>query len=291
MSLIDDLVTLLRLQVEVYHNARVCGDWQLQAGPDNRACFHMPSQGRCVLSVPSVGQWQLEEGDVVIFPKELPHSLMPAEPLTGEQAQLPIAQAQNTPGTSLLCGVIHFHHKGGEQLVNLLPEVVVVRMAKARQWLAPLTELIVNESLSNEAMNSPVLARLCEVLVTYTLRCFADNTSHPKGLLAVYTHPRLFKAVKAMHSQPGKDWQLASLAEQANMSRSRFAQLFSEVAGMTATQYLVWWRMQVAFTQLQKGQSVEQVADAVGYGSEAAFARVFKKTMGITVGTVRSGSY
>ncbi|BFM09453.1 AraC family transcriptional regulator [Halioxenophilus aromaticivorans] len=289
MSLIDDLVNLLRLKVEVYHNARVCGDWHLEAEATNRACFHMPSQGECRLQVPGEGEWHLHQGDVAIFPRELAHSIVPTEPLSGQQQHLPIAQSQGQPGTSLLCGVIHFHHSGGAQLVGLLPKVVVVRMAEAGQWLKPLSELIVHESLAGEELNSPVLARLCEVLVSYTLRCHIQNSSHPTGLLAVYNHPRLFKAVKAMHSRPGRDWQLASLAEQANMSRSRFAQLFSEVAGMTATQYLVWWRMQVAFAELKKGHSVEQVADAVGYASEAAFARVFKKTMGTTVGAVRAG--
>lgn len=287
MSLIDDLVNLLRLRVQIYHNARVCGDWQLEAVASHRACFHMPSQGSCRLLVPGEGDWLLAEGDVVIFPRELAHSMVPCEPLSGPGQRLPIAESQTREGTSMLCGTIHFHH-GGEQLMNLLPRVMIIRAEKTRRWLAPTTELIVNESLTSNEVDNPILNRLCELLVAYTLRCYCENNHHENGLFAVYTHPKLYKAVKAIHNNPAGDWQLSSMAQEATMSRTRFAELFSTVAGMTATQYLTWWRMQVAYSELTQGRSVGYVADQVGYSSEAAFARVFKKVIGKTVGVVRS---
>ncbi len=287
MTLIDDLLSLLRLRVEIYHNARVCGDWAIHAGTSERACFHMPSQGDCVLTVPGHGDWHLKEGDVVIFPREIPHTMASIEPLTGPQQHLPIGDAQAQPGTSMVCGVIQFHHSGAEQLIQLLPEVVVVSAEKAKQWLTPLTTLIVHESLVNAEINSPVLNRLCEVLVAYTLRCYIQNYSPENGVLALYAHPKLFKAVKAIHQHPEKPWQLESLAKEAGMSRTRFSESFKQVAEITAIEYLTWWRMQVAYSGLLEGQSVEAIAEKVGYQSEAAFARVFKKVVGKTVGVVR----
>lgn len=288
MPLIDDLINILRLRVELYHNARVCGNWEIHEHSLGRACFHMPSQGDCLLHVPGEGDWHLAEGDVVIFPKELIHTMVPAQPLAGPQEHLPIGESQATPGTSMLCGSILFHHSGGEQLINILPPVVIVSLERARHWLAPLTELIVHESMVTNELNSPVLNRLCEILVAYTLRCYSENYPQENGLLAVYSHPKLHRAIKAIHQNPAHNWQLASLAREAVMSRTRFSQLFTEVAGMTATQYLTWWRMQVAYSELQQGHSVEQVADNVGYSSEAAFARAFKKVFNQTVGHVRN---
>ena len=289
MLAIDDVLNLVRLKVEVYHNARVCGNWQIREHSLDASCFHMPTQGGCLLQVPGEGDWRLSEGDVVIFPKELPHTMEPCETLEGPQQHLAIDQSQEVEGTSMLCGSIHFQHQGGAQLLQLLPNVLIIRAETARQWLEPVKQLIVAESVSGVEMSSPLLNRLCELLVAYSIRCYAANIEHDSGILALYSHPKLFKAVEAIHRNPQAPWQLASLAKEAGMSRTRFSQLFSAIGGMTATYYLSWWRMQLAWTELQQGQSVEAVAELVGYRSEAAFSRAFKKQFGWTVGEVRAG--
>lgn len=286
--MIHDVLNLVRLDVEVYHNARVCGDWLIREHTLEATCFHMPTQGDCLLTVPGEGKWHLKEGDVVIFPRELPHSMEPVTSLSGPQQHLPISDSQEKAGTSMLCGSIHFRHHSGDPLIQLLPRVLVVEAEKAKQWLLPLKQLIVAESLDGVAMHSPVLNRLCELLVAYTLRCFAEMQHHNHGILALYAHPKLYRAVAAIHRQPAYHWQLASLAKEAGMSRTRFSELFRQIAGMTAVQYLGWWRMQLAWSQLQQGDSVEAVADQVGYRSEAAFSRAFKKQFGHTVGQVRA---
>lgn len=288
MSPINDLVSLLKLSVEVYHNARVCGNWLLSQEETGKTCFHMPSQGECILTVPDEGEWHLAEGDVVIFPRELAHSMTPVEPMFGPQQRLAIPTSQCIAGTSLLCGSIHFQHSGASYLLDALPKVVIVSKAKAEEWLAPLTTLIVRESINNASLNNPVLNRLCEVLIAYTLRCYSETFSHDKGVFSAYTHPKLTMAITAIHQKPGANWQLSTLAKEAAMSRTQFSQLFSHTTGMTAIEYLTWWRMQVAYAELLAGHSVDRVAQQVGYQSDAAFSRVFKKTFGETVGAVRS---
>lgn len=287
VELINDVLNLIRLNVEVYHNARVCGQWRINEHSLGSTCFHMPTQGDCLLSVEGEGDWHLKQGDVVIFPKELPHTMIPSSKMQGQQQHLPIAESQEIAGTSMLCGSIDYQHNGGEQIMQFLPKVLVVEAALARQWLHPLTHLIVAESLSGGSMDSPVLNRLCELLVVYALRCFAENYSHEANIFALYSHPKLVQSVMAIHQKPAFGWLLSNLAKEAAMSRSRFSELFSQVAGMTATEYLTWWRMQIAWSELSQGHSVESVAEKVGYRSEAAFARVFKKVFGKTVGTVR----
>lgn len=288
MSLFNDVLDIIHLDVEVYHNARVCGDWQITEHSLGATCFHMPTQGSCLLSVPDEGEWCLNEGDLVIFPKELPHTMVPLYPSEGCQQHLPIQDSQHISGTSMLCGKINYRHAGGEHLMTLLPNVLVVEADKSRQWLGPVTDLIVLESLQGSGMKGPVLNRLCELLMVYALRCYAERYVHHGNLLALYSHSKLFNAVHAIHSYPEHSWTLASLANESAMSRTRFAELFSREAGITATQYLMWWRMQLAWTKLSAGDTVESVSESVGYRSEAAFSRAFKKTFGKTVGSVRA---
>ena len=287
MSPINDVLNLIRLEVEVYHNARVCGDWRINEHSLDATCFHMPTQGDCLLSIPTLGEWHLKEGDVVIFPKEMAHSMTPVIPMQGKQQHLPIADSQSIEGTSMLCGVVQFQHSGGERLVRLLPPILIIEAESVAQWLGPLKKMIVTESLMGAKMSSPILNRLCELLIAFSLRSFAEDQPHKNSILALYAHPKLLKSVEAMHRQVDHPWQLSSLANEAGMSRTRFSELFTQVAGMTAIQYLTWWRMQIAWSDLQAGHSVERVSERVGYRSEAAFARAFKKVFGHTVGTVR----
>lgn len=288
MASIIDLLELVRLKVRVYHNARVCGDWQLNEYQLGHSCFHMPTQGGCLMDVPGEGEWQLQAGDVVIFPQEIPHSLLPATPMDGPQQHLPIAEAQAIAGTSMLCGEIRFQHRGSQQLLASLPPVIVISGEKAQHWLAPITALIVQESLRPECdTQSPILNRLCELLISYTLRCFSENSPHSSGMFALYSEPRLAKALTVMHADPAHPWQLAELADRAAMSRTQFANRFRNVSGWTPMQYLTWWRMQLAYAQLQQGRLVADVAEEVGYGSEAAFSRAFKTAFEETPGQVR----
>ena len=120
MSLFNDVLDIIRLDVQVYHNARVCGDWQIKEHSLGATCFHMPTQGGCLLTVPEEGEWHLKEGDMVIFPKELPHTMTPEYAAEGEQQHLPIKDSQHIKGTSMLCGWVNFRHAGGQYLMNFI---------------------------------------------------------------------------------------------------------------------------------------------------------------------------
>jgi len=288
MAVFNDLLGLFQLDVSVFHNSRVCGDWRLSSGATGATCFHMPTQGNCVLEVPGVGKWQLNEGEMVIFPHELEHSLCPVTKQHGDQRHLPISESQSLEGTSMLCGAVKSLHRNGQQLMAMFPPVLVVSGDVTKRWLAPITELIVQESLNSNHLDNPILKRLSELLFAYALRSHATSYNHESGVLALYVHPRLAPAIQAIHEKPEQAWQIATLAEQCAMSRTQFAKLFTEVSGYTVLQYLTWWRMQLAWSKLRGGATVEQTAEEVGYRSIAAFSRAFKTEIGETVGSVRN---
>ena len=291
MSAVIDLIDLVRLRVDIYHNARVCGDWRLVQHSDGEACFHLSTQGGFILDVPSHGNWLVDEGDLVIFPKELPHTMVPVDSFCGSQRHLPISDAQHIPGTSMLCGRVTFLHSSSQQLLNALPAVFVIRMSDDTPWLLRLNEMLLEESLASSNQANAILNRLTELLMSYALRHFVEHESRSSGVLALYSHRHISRAIKAIHDQPAEIWSLAALASIANMSRTRFAQTFRRVSGWTPMRYLAWWRMQLAWSLLHSGKHVANVADEVGYKSEAAFSRAFRKHFATSAGVVRRSGH
>lgn len=289
MSSVLDLVKLIRLRVSIYHNARVCGNWQINEHSQGSTCFHMATQNSCLLVVPGHGRWVLQTGDLVIFPHEIPHRMTPLEPLTGPQEHLPIASSQAMAGTSLICGEVGFEHYASRELLSCLPAVFVIKQADAQEWLPNVFALILGESLSCEEQTNPIINRLCELMFSYALRHFIECHDQDSGLLALLGHAQLSKALSAIHDRPAIDWKLADLAKYVGMSRTGFSQTFKRVSGWTPMQYVTWWRMQLAWSYLCAGDNVAKVAEQVGYGSEAAFSRAFKHQFGRTAGTVRRG--
>ncbi|MCB1949768.1 AraC family transcriptional regulator [Nitrosomonas sp.] len=291
MSAVIDLIDLVRLRVDIYHNARVCGDWRLVQHSDGEACFHLSTQGGFILDVPSYGNWLVDEGDLVIFPKELPHTMVPVDSFSGPQQHLSIPESQDIPGTSMLCGRVTFLHRGSQQLLNALPAVFVIRMTDNTPWLLRLNDMMLEESLASTKQANAILNRLTELLMSYALRHFVEQEPRSNGVLALYSHRHISRAIKAIHEQPAETWSLAALAGIANMSRTRFAETFKRVSGWSPMQYLAWWRMQLAWSLLHSGKHVANVADEVGYKSEAAFSRVFRKHFDISAGAVRRSSH
>lgn len=294
MTPIDQIVQLVQLSARVYHHARVCGAWQLNAHELGATCFHIATQNGFVLEVEGHGEWQVNKGDLVIFPFELPHTMRPSYSAEGEQRHMAIGQAQHVLGTSMLCGQVQFRHKIKDMLLNALPPVLVIRKTDQTPWLCQMLLLLEQESLASmEALvddrpiTTSMLDRLSGLLFAYALRHQLSKQSPKEGVFALYQSPKLMKAVNAMHAAPEKAWSLDTLAQQALMSRTQFARQFKAISQFTPMAYLTWWRMQVAWSCLEKGDEIPDVAANAGYASDAAFARVFSKEFGVGPGRVR----
>lgn len=283
--MITEILQLFRLRAEVYHNAKVCGDWLIREHEIGQACFHMPTEGGCTLAIPGAEDVILNQGDLVIFPREIPHSMFPATAMQGEQRHLAFADAQDLEGTGMLCGKLTFEHAGSDAFINSLPEYIILRKDAQTAWLEQMRLLLIEESYRDAG--SPVLDRLSEIVFIYAIRYYLEKVCPLPGMLALSGSRKLYPALRSMHEQPDKPWTLDDLSKLCNMSRTAFANRFRETSGWTAMQYLTWWRMQLAYSQLKQGESVGNVAEAVGYRSEAAFSRAFQKEFSVSAGRVR----
>lgn len=286
----SQILHLLKLDASVYFNAKVCGNWQINEHTLTATCFHMVTIGSCALEVPGYFSGRLHCGDLVIFPRELTHSMVPAEPQAGAQEWFDYRMAPTVGGTGLICGEMRFQHKGSRYILDALPPVFVIRYDASNSWLKSLLEMILAESMKVGPASKVLLDKLAELLFTYALRQYLTDNPGEVGMLAVYGHPRLAKAINAMHQHPDREWTLESMANEAALSRTSFAETFKAVSGWTPGQYLSWWRMQLAWSLLAGGESTAEVANQVGYKSESAFSRIFQKTFSISAGKVRRGS-
>jgi len=285
----SDLMGMLQMQVQVYHNAKVCGQWLINEHELGSTCFHVVTHGSCSLDVPGQLRCQLFSGDLLIFPRELAHSMGALEPSDGPQVHLSYKEGRLLSGTGMLCAKVSFAHPAAQQILNALPVVLIIRSEQSAHWLDELMSLILSASYQQHSACTVVLDRLCELLFIYALQQHF-NWQEPRSkssFMALYNHPRLVKALAAMHENPQRNWSLAELAATASQSRTTFSNSFRKVSGWTVMQYLSWWRMQLAWDYLLQGQTVANVAERVGYESQAAFSRIFNKHFKLSAGEVR----
>lgn len=287
MDALSELLKLIRLHASIYHNALVCGNWCIEERELGATCFHMVTSGACRLTIPGHIDRILNIGDLVIFPKEISHKMLPIAPARGAQVHIPFPEVTDQQGTGLLCGEIHFEHHTAERLISALPDFLIINNDNHCFWLKPIAELMIRESLKTARNDSVFLDKLAETLFIYALRHFTDTQHSNISVLALYAHPRLSVAINDFHQSPSQVWTIEKLANTAAMSRTAFAKTFKEVSGLTAMEYVTWWRMQLAWKILSQGEAISEVAEKVGYQSESSFLRTFKNIMGTNAGSLR----
>ncbi|MEO1204340.1 MAG: AraC family transcriptional regulator [Pseudomonadota bacterium] len=182
---------------------------------------------------------------------------------------------------SIICSTFEFGIGEGNPLQSALPELFVLRLKDA-PTLALTLEQLFGEAAEEHCGRDAILDRLSEVALILILRDLMDERRLDIGLLAGLADPKLKRAINAIHERPDHNWTLDRMAEQALMSRARFAERFHEVVGMTPGAYLSDWRLGLAKSMLLKGASVQTVACDVGYGSASALSRVFSSRCGMS---------
>ncbi len=287
---LSDMLDLLKLNVDIYHNAKVCGNWRIDEHKLGATCFHIVTLGNCVLHIPNTEAVVLNHGDLVIFPRELAHHILPAETLTGDQQHLSFIDAQLFSGTGLLCGEVMFNHKGNGVLLDQFPPFFIIENKGTNHWLKAILDMIVFENSSNQLASKSIINRLSELLFTYAIRQHIKDNPDTSGMLRIYNDSHLIKAIQCIHKTPQKNWTVESLSKEAGLSRTLFSERFKLVSGWTPGQYLVWWRMQIAWSLLSNGELISQVAEKVGYKSESSFSRAFSNMFSISAGKIRRNS-
>lgn len=184
-----------------------------------------------------------------------------------------------------------FEHPNAAHLLEILPPLILSKADDhaGNAAVGSILDFIAVEARSLKPGGEAVMTRLADVVIIQVIRNWIESVSpSQKGWLAALQDPQIGAALLAVHREPQQDWSVASLALQAGMSRSAFTARFTDLVGETAMRYVTRWRMNVAKTRLsQEDISLAALAEALGYRSEAAFCRTFKRYMGITPSAAR----
>ena len=186
---------------------------------------------------------------------------------------------------------MRFEHPAAENLIGSLPSTIHIEASSSPRldWMESTLRLMAAEAGELRPGGEAVITRLGDILVIQAIRAWMDSDPAARtGWLGALQDPQIGRAISLIHRDPARDWTVASLADELAMSRSAFAARFTELVGEPVMRYVARWRMHVAVDALnEEGATVGELADRLGYRSEAAFSRAFKRVIGDSPGTVR----
>jgi AraC-like DNA-binding protein len=269
-----------QLRATISSSASYCDNWTEPEPACEHGTFHLIDSGVCWVSSPALEvPVRIAAGDLVMFPHGSEHLLSSAPAAGGAPA---------VRHTTMLCGEFEFGTGKRNVIVDALPPCFVVREQDSAMQFRKLAQLMSQESQSRAFGSRTVLDKLADALFVMAVRHYVEHATERRGLLAALLDARLARALEAIHSRPGTDWTVASLADIAHMSRTAFAERFSELLGTSPIDYLTHWRMTEAARLLRDPRlSVAAIADQLGYQTEAAFRRAFKRIHGFGPGQLR----
>lgn len=286
----------LRLNGVIYAKSELTAPWGIDMPPlEGKIMFHIITQGACWLRLPDHADTYLQPGDIALLARGEGHLISYDEHIQCEPFfDIPVTQISKRfefiqyggggETTLLTCGVLGFDTVVGQKLISQLPSIIHMKSGEGvTHSLQELIKLMAEESKALSVGGEAIVAHLADIIVIKAIRHWLDHAPEAnKGWLGALKDPKIGKALNAMHTNPESDWTLESLAAEVGMSRSGFSARFTEVIGTSAKQYLTEWRMGLARMKIMESPiSLIELAEDLGYTSEAAFSRAYKRVFGV----------
>lgn len=302
-DLLGEAFHLMRLNGTLYCRSELSAPWAIDL-PVTEGCmmFHIITTGHGWLEVDGQEPCLLQPGSLTLIPHGAGHRIC-SEPGTPAEEffNIPVDHVSERYEvlryggggvvTHAMCGVVRFDHLLAQRLITHLPNVLHVNTwtEDEASWLQSTLRFIGNEAGASRPGGETVITHLADILVIQALRIWLDTAPEAQqGWLAALRDPQIGKALALMHRAPAQDWTVEALADQVAMSRSAFSARFTSLVGESAMQHLTLWRMQMARAYLQQStEPLGRVAERVGYQSEAAFSRAFKRAFGASPRSTR----
>ncbi len=307
MDALSETLRVVQLVGAIFINAKFTAPWcyqspsadtaapLLEPGAERVVIFHMITEGECFVEMGRESPVRLIAGDAVIFPEGNAHR-MTSEPgippasgarlhdvLSRRPRQL--AYGGGGPTTRLVCGYLACDARLARLLLAGLPSLVRVnvRGSNAGIWLEASVRYALIEARSPRPGGAGVLAKLAEVLFIEVLRLYMNEQGEGRtGWLAGVNDRIVGAALNCLHKTPAHSWTLEELARAANTSRSVLAERFQVLVGNSPMQYLTQWRMLLAANLLRRSNApLARVAEKVGYQTDTAFSRAFRREYGL----------
>lgn len=300
MDALSRLLSLHPVQTALDTRCRVAVPWSIDylAQSYGVAPYHLIVEGSAWLEVAGHEMVQLVAGDMLMLPRGHAHRLHTstagdAPVMVSLASHGHVAQLGNTasgPLTDILCGQFNFGAAAASSLIGALPDIVLIRTAGRPEFagLQALVTLLRDEASEFRPGAGAVVSHLASALFSLILRAWLEQAGAVPGLFALLADTRLAQALHAILAEPERNWSMEQLAHRCHMSRSTFVRAFRKVAGTTPGELLMRVRMAQAAQWLKQAHlAIGDISEAVGYQSEAAFNRAFKRYMGAGPGQYR----
>ncbi|MFO0568587.1 MAG: AraC family transcriptional regulator [Polyangiaceae bacterium] len=303
VDVLTDVLQTVRVSSVCYGRVELGAPWGVRVQKREAASFHVLLRGNAWLEVEGIKEpVALASGDLFALPHGHAHTLRdsldtPAralEELVGAGGSCTSTTARvggaGAPAT-LVCGAFEFEDRRNNPLLSVLPPLVLIKGEDGRavHWLEPTLQFMACEAASGRPGSQTVVSRLADILFIQIVRGYLSSApDHQSGWLKALAEPQIGAALGLIHQDPRQPWTVATLASKVGMSRSTFAGRFAELVGEPPLHYVTRWRMQRAASLLREGKAtLADIAGRVGYESEAAFSKAFKRWVGTAPGAYR----
>ncbi len=300
---LGEALHFLHMSGVFYTRSEFTAPWALALPPmPDCLMFHVVTSGRCWLDVEGNEPCLLQPGDFALVPHGEGHQLLSAPgvhaanlfDLPREQISERYELLQYGKGgeaTSMICGAVRLDHPAAHQLIRFLPKLLLIEAWRSphMEWIQSTLRLMATEARELRPGGETIITRLADILVIQAIRSWmAEDPTAQTGWLGALHDKQIGHALLLIQRDPAQAWTVASLADAVAMSRSAFAARFKELVGESPMQYVTRWRMNVALSLLKEEYvPLGELADRLGYQSEAAFSRAFKRFIGISPGAAR----
>ncbi len=313
MDVVSDVLRVVRLGGAVYLNGEYTAPWCVIGHTDTTLCagylppaervasFHLITEGSCWAHVAADphSAMQVNAGELLVVPQGESHILgsaldltpVPSAPILAEHLKTSPGEVMklSTGGggatTRLVCGFLACNETLSNPILSALPRLfkLDVRNDPRSAWIESSLQFAAAEAAELRAGSATVLGKLAELLFVEAIRrCIDALPTDSKGWLAGTRDRFVGRALSVLHARPAYAWTVDELARKVGLSRSALAQRFTDLLDQPPMQYLARWRLQVAAQELRSGsKSLAAIAEQVGYDSEAAFNRAFKREFGL----------
>jgi AraC-like DNA-binding protein len=309
MDALTEVLNSVRVRSTVYCPVEIGAPWGLYIAKEAGAPFFILVKGSAFLVIEELNiRRRLNAGDFIIITKQCACKV--SDSPQSELIDLQEWLRRNPPGpdgkykvegggeiTNFIGGTFFFENHESHPLLKVLPPFLHFSGKAGRNdadgrmadWFGTTLDFISSEAASHRAGAEPIITRLSDILFIQAVRAYASEVSgEQSNWFAAAADPQIGEAIANIHRGPQSPWTVERLAAIAGMSRSAFANRFTQLVGEPPLRYLSRWRMHKAIEMLRGGRlTTAEIASLVGYESEAAFSKAFKKWNGQGPGAYR----
>ena len=316
MDALSDILRVVRLKGGVFLHAEFTAPWcinsqispddcgSLLEGAEHLVLYHYVVEGHLTTQIPNGKPAEIEAGEVIIFPHNPEHLLgshLDLPPVPSRQVVRPspggglwvIRHGGGGERTRVVCGFLGCDRLESNPLIDSLPPMLrfETRQGSAGAWMRSSLEFAADEIAARRAGSETVLSKLSELIFVEGLRRHVEGLPDEQtGWMGGLKDPFVSRALALLHGRVAQQWTVDDLGREVGLSRSALTDRFTRLIGEPPMRYLARWRSQVAAHHLRIGDAtLAHIAKQVGYESEAAFNRAFKRSFGVPPATWRKG--